>query len=114
MPLSDRLLLGPGPSNPYPEVTAAFAQPLLGHLDPEFLRILDETCDRLRTVFDTANPLTLPISGTGSAGMETCFVNLVEGGDTVNVEVNGVFGWRTAEVARARVAEVVRVEAEWG
>src|SRR5436853_638937 len=83
--VADRLLMGPGPSNPYPEVTAAFAQPLLGHLDPEFLRILDETCDRLRTVFDTTNALTLPISGTGSAGMEACFVNLVEPGDTVIV-----------------------------
>ena len=80
MVMPDRLLLGPGPSNPYPEVTAAFAQPLLGHLDPEFLRILDETCDRLRTVFGTTNALTLPISGTGSAGMEACFVNLRRAG----------------------------------
>ena len=84
MAMPDRLLMGPGPSNPYPEVTAAFARPLLGHLDPEFLRILDETCDRLRAVFDTANALTLPISGTGSAGMEACFVNLVEPGDAVS------------------------------
>ncbi len=80
MPLTDRLLLGPGPSNPYPEVTAAFARPLLGHLDPDFLAILDETCDRLRTVFRTTNALTLPISGTGSAGMEACFVNLRRAG----------------------------------
>ena len=114
MAMPDRLLMGPGPSNPYPEVTAAFAQPLLGHLDPEFLRILDETCDRLRTVFDTSNALTLPISGTGSAGMEACFVNLVEPGDTVIVGVNGVFGERMCEVARHSGAEVVRVEAEWG
>jgi alanine-glyoxylate transaminase / serine-glyoxylate transaminase / serine-pyruvate transaminase len=114
MVMPDRLLMGPGPSNPYPEVTAAFAQPLLGHLDPEFLRILDETCDRLRTVFDTTNALTLPISGTGSAGMEACFVNLVEPGDTVIVGVNGVFGERMCEVARRSGAEVVRVDAEWG
>ena len=114
MAMPDRLLMGPGPSNPYPEVTAAFAQPLLGHLDPEFLRILDDTCDRLRTVFDTTNPLTLPISGTGSAGMEACFVNLVEPGDTVIVGVNGVFGERMCEVARRSGAAVVRVEAEWG
>src|SRR6478752_4464079 len=114
MVMPDRLLMGPGPSNPYPEVTAAYAQPLLGHLDPEFLRILDETCDRLRTVFDTTNPLTLPISGTGSAGMEACFVNLVEPGDTVIVGVNGVFGERMCEVARRAGAEVVRVDAEWG
>jgi alanine-glyoxylate transaminase/serine-glyoxylate transaminase/serine-pyruvate transaminase len=114
MALPDRLLMGPGPSNPYPEVVAAFAQPLLGHLDPEFLRILDETCDRLRTVFGTTNALTLPISGTGSAGMEACFVNVVEPGDTVIVGVNGVFGERMCEVARRAGAEVVRVEAEWG
>src|SRR3954452_10644500 len=114
MPLSDRLLLGPGPSNPYPEVTAAFARPLLGHLDPDFLAILDETCDRLRTVFRTKNPLTLPISGTGSAGMEACFVNLLEPGDTVIVGVNGVFGERMCEVARRCGAEVVRVDAPWG
>ena len=112
--MPDRLLMGPGPSNPYPEVTAAFAQPLLGHLDPEFLRILDETCDRLRAVFDTTNALTLPISGTGSAGMEACFVNLVEPGDSVIVGVNGVFGERMCEVARRAGAEVVRVDADWG
>jgi alanine-glyoxylate transaminase/serine-glyoxylate transaminase/serine-pyruvate transaminase len=114
MPLSDRLLLGPGPSNPYPEVTAAFARPLLGHLDPDFLAILDETCDRLRTVFRTKNPLTLPISGTGSAGMEACFVNLLEPGDSVIVGVNGVFGERMCEVARRCGANVVRVESAWG
>jgi alanine-glyoxylate transaminase/serine-glyoxylate transaminase/serine-pyruvate transaminase len=114
MAMPARLLMGPGPSNPYPEVTAAFAQPLLGHLDPEFLRILDETCDRLRAVFDTTNALTLPISGTGSAGMETCFVNLVEPGDTVIIGVNGVFGERMCEVARRAGAEVVRVDADWG
>src|SRR3954462_1335606 len=114
MVMPDRLLMGPGPSNPYPEVTAALGQPLLGHLDPEFLRILDETCDRLRTVFDTTNALTLPISGPRCARMETCFVNLVEPGDTVIVGVNGVFGERMCEVARRAGAEVVRVEAEWG
>src|SRR3954466_9158486 len=114
MVMPDRLLMGPGPSNPYPEVSAAFAQPLLGHLDPEFLRILDDTCDRLRTVFDTTNALTLPISGTGSAGMEACFVNLVEPGDTVIVGVNGVFGERMCEVARRCGADVVRVDQPWG
>ena len=114
MPLPDRLLMGPGPSNPAPEVVAAFAQPLLGHLDPEFLRILDETCDRLRIAFGTANPLTLPISGTGSAGMEACFVNLVEPGDVVIVGVNGVFGERMCEVARRAGATIVRVDADWG
>ena len=114
MSLPERLLLGPGPSNAYPEVLAALGQPLLGHLDPEFLRILDETSDRLRTAFRTTNALTLPISGTGSAGMEACFVNLVEPGDTVIVGVNGVFGERMCEVARRCGAEVIRVEAAWG
>jgi alanine-glyoxylate transaminase/serine-glyoxylate transaminase/serine-pyruvate transaminase len=114
MPLSDRLLLGPGPSNPYPEVTAAFARPLLGHLDPDFLAILDETCDRLRTVFGTSNALTLPISGTGSAGMEACFVNLLESGDTAIIGVNGLFGERMCEVARRTGANVVLVDAPWG
>ena len=114
MSLPERLLLGPGPSNASPEVLAALGQPLLGHLDPEFLRILDETSDRLRAAFRTTNALTLPISGTGSAGMEACFVNLVEPGDTVIVGVNGVFGERMCEVARRCGAEVVRVEAPWG
>jgi alanine-glyoxylate transaminase/serine-glyoxylate transaminase/serine-pyruvate transaminase len=114
MPLGDRLLLGPGPSNPYPEAVAALGRPMLGHLDPEFLALLDETMDRLRRVFRTTNALTLPISGTGSAGMEACFVNLVEPGDTVIVGVNGVFGERMCDVAQRCGAEVVRVEAPWG
>ncbi len=114
MVLGDRLLLGPGPSNAYPEVMSALGRPLLGHLDPEFLDVLDETSERLRTVFRTANRLTLPISGTGSAGMETCFVNLVEPGEIVIIGVNGVFGERMCEVARRCGAEVVRVEAPWG
>ena len=112
--ITDRLLLGPGPSNPYPEATAALGRPLLGHMDPEFLAIMDETMARLRTVFRTENALTLPISGTGSAGMETCFVNLLEPGDTAIVGANGVFGDRMCEVARRCGADVVRIEAEWG
>jgi alanine-glyoxylate transaminase / serine-glyoxylate transaminase / serine-pyruvate transaminase len=114
VPHSERLLLGPGPSNPYPEAVAALTRPVLGHLDPEFLSLLDETMERLRTVFRTKNALTLPISGTGSAGMEACFVNLLEPGDTAIVGVNGVFGERMAEVARRCGAEVVRVEQAWG
>jgi aspartate aminotransferase-like enzyme len=106
--------MGPGPSNPYPEVAEAMARPLLGHLDPEFLELLDETCERLRSVFRTSNPLTLPVSGTGSAGMETAFVNTVDPGDVVVVGVNGVFGERMCEVASRCGAEVVRVEAAWG
>src|SRR5690349_9023386 len=111
---ADMLLLGPGPSNPYPEVMEAFQRPVLGHLDPEFLGVLDEIADRLRAVFRTDNALTLPISGTGSAGMEASFVNLLEPGDTAIIGVNGVFGERMCEVARRCGAEVVRVEAPWG
>ena len=111
---TERLLLGPGPSNPYPEVMAALARPVLGHLDPEFLDLLDETGERLRAAFKTANSLTLPISGTGSAGMEACFVNLLEPGDPVIVGVNGLFGERMCEVARRVGAEVTRIDAPWG
>ena len=106
--------MGPGPSNPYPEATAGLSLPMLGHLDPEFLRILDETCDRLRTVWGTTNPLTLPISGTGSAGMEAALVNLLAPGDVVVVGVNGLFGQRMCDVAGRCGAEVVVVEAAWG
>ena len=114
MLLSDRVLMGPGPCNPYPEAVEALARPMLGHLDPEFVAVLDETCDRLRTVFRTANPMTLPISGTGSAGMEAAFVNVVRPGDPVVVGVNGVFGARMCDVAARCGAEVVAVEVPWG
>ena len=106
--------MGPGPSNPYPEVTMALAGPVLGHLDPDFLRVLDETNDRLRQVFATSNALTLPVSGTGSAGMEASFVNFVRPADPVVVGVNGVFGERMCEVAARHGADVVRVDAPWG
>lgn len=106
--------MGPGPCNPYPEVAEALIRPMLGHLDPEFIRILDETCDRLRQVWRTSNPLTLPVSGTGSAGMEAAFVNLAGPGDVVVVGVNGLFGQRMCEVAARCGAEVVAVESEWG
>src|ERR1700722_15106680 len=114
VPYPERILMGPGPSNPYPEATAAFARPMLGHLDPVFLQLLDETCDRLRQVWKTTNVLTLPVSGTGSAGMEAAFVNLVGPGDTVVVGVNGVFGERVGDVAARCRADVVRVDAPWG
>lgn len=112
--LTDRILMGPGPCNPYPEVVAALTRPMLGHLDPDFVALLDETCDRLRAVFRTTNDLTLPISGTGSAGMEAAFVNMVNPGDVVVIGVNGVFGERMCDVAARCGAHVVRVEAEWG
>ncbi|HET6914495.1 MAG TPA: alanine--glyoxylate aminotransferase family protein [Acidimicrobiales bacterium] len=114
MVLTDRVLMGPGPCNPYPEATAGLSRPMLGHLDPEFIGILDETCDRLRSLWKTANPVTLPVSGTGSAGMEAAFVNLVGPGDTVVVGVNGLFGERMCDVAARCGAEVVRVDFPWG
>jgi alanine-glyoxylate transaminase/serine-glyoxylate transaminase/serine-pyruvate transaminase len=114
MVLTDRILMGPGPCNPYPEATAGLTRPMLGHLDPEFIGVLDETCDRLRTVWGTTNPLTLPVSGTGSAGMEAAFVNTVGPGDVVVVGVNGLFGERMCDVAARCGAEVVRVDAPWG
>jgi alanine-glyoxylate transaminase/serine-glyoxylate transaminase/serine-pyruvate transaminase len=114
MVVTDRVLMGPGPCNPYPEATAGLVRPLLGHLDPEFIGILDETCERLRAVWGTDNPLTLPVSGTGSAGMEAGFVNTVGPGDVAVIGVNGLFGERMCDVAGRCGAQVVRVEAPWG
>jgi alanine-glyoxylate transaminase/serine-glyoxylate transaminase/serine-pyruvate transaminase len=109
-----RLLLGPGPSPVHPRVLRSMSAPLVGHLDPYFLQIMEETKGLLRTVFGTKNELTIPISGTGSAGMEACLVNVLEPGDEVVVGVNGVFGTRMAEVAERAGARVARVEAPWG
>jgi alanine-glyoxylate transaminase/serine-glyoxylate transaminase/serine-pyruvate transaminase len=97
---SERILLGPGPSNVPPRVLKAMSTHCIGHLDPDFIRIMDETQELLRFIFQTENRLTIPISGTGSAGMETCFVNLVEPGDRVVIGVNGVFGTRMADNAQ--------------
>jgi alanine-glyoxylate transaminase / serine-glyoxylate transaminase / serine-pyruvate transaminase len=106
--------MGPGPCNPYPEATEGLTRPMLGHLDPEFIQILDETCDRLRTIWATGNAVTLPVSGTGSAGMEAAFVNTVGPGDTVTIGVNGLFGERMCDVAARCGAEVIRVDGQWG
>src|SRR5207249_4208262 len=95
---SPRLLLGPGPSLVHPRVLRAMSTPLLGHLDPEFLTIMNEVQALLRIVFETENPFTIAVSGTGSAGMEAALVNLIEPGDTVIVGVNGVFGTRMADI----------------
>jgi alanine-glyoxylate transaminase/serine-glyoxylate transaminase/serine-pyruvate transaminase len=114
MSLRARTLLGPGPSNPYPEATVALGEPLLGHLDPVFLGILDETSERLRQLFGTTNRRTLPLSATGSAGMEAAFVNTLGPGDVVVVAVNGLFGQRMVEVASRCGADVVAVDHEWG
>ena len=109
-----RVLMGPGPSDVPAEVLEALSRPTIGHLDPVFLRVLDETQAMLRQLFGTDNALTLPISGTGSAGMETCFVNLIEPGDHALICRNGVFGGRMAEVAKRCGAEVTVVDAPWG
>ncbi|MGY2746672.1 aspartate aminotransferase-like enzyme [Arthrobacter sp. UYCu723] len=112
--LTSRFLLGPGPSNCYPEVTAALAHPVIGHLDPVFIELLDNTCESLRTVWGTKNACTLPLSATGSGGMEAAFVNTVVDGDVAVIAVNGLFGERMCEVARRCGATVVRVDHDWG
>ncbi len=109
-----RVLMGPGPSDVPPRVLRAMSAPTLGHLDPEFLVLMSETQQLLRDVFQTENALTIPVSGTGSAGMEACFVNLVEPGDQVAIVVNGVFGTRMVDCAGRLGAEVIPIEAEWG
>jgi alanine-glyoxylate transaminase/serine-glyoxylate transaminase/serine-pyruvate transaminase len=110
----ERLLLGPGPSPVHPDVLAAQSRALVGHLDPWFLQRADEVNTMLRHVFATTNPVTYAVSGTGSAGMETSIVNVVEAGDTVIVGVNGVFGGRIADTARRAGANVITIEAPWG
>ena len=109
-----RTLLGPGPSPVNPRVLQSLSLPVIGHLDPVFLKIMDESMAMLRELFQTKNRLALPMSGTGSAGMETCFVNLIEPGDAVLIGVNGVFGTRMVDVAQRCGAQVDTVEAEWG
>jgi alanine-glyoxylate transaminase/serine-glyoxylate transaminase/serine-pyruvate transaminase len=109
-----RLLMGPGPSNVAPSVLKAMAMPLVGHLDPVFIKMMEEIKTMLRAVFQTQNLMTFPVSGTGSAGMEFCFVNLIEPGDEVLIGVNGVFGTRMCDVAERCGAKVTKVEAPWG
>jgi alanine-glyoxylate transaminase/serine-glyoxylate transaminase/serine-pyruvate transaminase len=112
--IPERILMGPGPSQVPAAVLSAMARPTIGHLDPVFLALMDQVREMLRELFGTRNQCTLPMSGTGSAGMETCLVNLIEPGERVLVGVNGVFGTRLAEVARRCGAEVTVVESEWG
>ena len=111
---SPRILLGPGPSDVHPRVLRAMSTPLLGHLDPEFLAIMNETQELLRGAFQTKNPLTFPISGTGMAGMEACVVNLIEPGDRMVVCVKGFFGLRIVEVAQRAGAVVTVLNRPWG
>jgi alanine-glyoxylate transaminase/serine-glyoxylate transaminase/serine-pyruvate transaminase len=112
--LPKRTLMGPGPSDVYPEVLAAMARPTIGHLDPAFVEFMDELNDLLRYSFQTENSVTLPISAPGSAGMECCFVNMLEPGEKVVIASNGVFGGRMLENARRCGAVPVMVEFEWG
>jgi alanine-glyoxylate transaminase/serine-glyoxylate transaminase/serine-pyruvate transaminase len=109
-----RLLLGPGPSMVHPRVLRAMSAPLLGHLDPAFLALMNDVQRLLRHVFRTANPFTIAVSGTGSAGMEAAFVNLVEPGETVVVGVNGVFGARMATMVERAGGKALRIETPWG
>ncbi len=109
-----RILLGPGPSDVSPDVLQALSLPTLGHLDPQFITIMDDIKRLLQYAFQTKNRLTLPISAPGSAGMEACFVNLLEPGDKVVVCINGVFGKRMVENAVRIGAIPIIVDHEWG
>ena len=109
-----RTLMGPGPSDVHPRILSALARPTIGHLDPEFIRLMDETKALLQYAFQTKNELTLPISAPGSAGMEACFVNLIEAGDQVIVCQNGVFGGRMQENVTRLGANAVMVLDDWG
>ncbi|MBN1636976.1 MAG: alanine--glyoxylate aminotransferase family protein [Deltaproteobacteria bacterium] len=112
--LHEVLLMGPGPSCIPEAVYQALSRPTIGHLDPLFIEIMDEIKQLLRQVMQTGNRLTIPISGTGSAGMETCFVNLIEPGDEVLILINGVFGKRMQDLATRLGARVDTLEFEWG
>jgi alanine-glyoxylate transaminase/serine-glyoxylate transaminase/serine-pyruvate transaminase len=106
----ERLLMGPGPSNPDPRVLTAMSRNLVGHLDPYFVELMDETMEGLRQVYRTKNFHTIPISGTGSAGLETIMLNLLEPGDRAVVCIGGYFGHRLAELARRAGADVCTIE----
>src|SRR6266550_627912 len=114
MQIPKRTLLGPGPSDVPQRILDALAQPTIGHLDPVFLQLMDEIRSKLKEVFRTKNEMTLAVSGTGSAGMETIFVNMVEPGDKVLICINGVFGGRMKDVAERCGGMVETMEAPWG
>lgn len=111
---SARLLLGPGPSNVHARVSEALAKPIVGHLDPQFLEIMDAIQEKLRQAFRTENRLTLALSGTGSAGMEATLVNLIEPGDEALVCVNGVFGNRMSDIVERIGGRLHRIDRPWG
>ncbi len=109
-----RTLMGPGPSDVNPRILEAIARPTIGHLDPEFVRMMDEVKELLQLAFQASNELTIPVSAPGSAGMESCFVNLLEPGDKAVVCQNGAFGGRMKENVERCGAACVLVEDEWG
>ena len=111
---SNRILMGPGPSDAHPKVLQAMSTPLIGHLDPEFVAIMDEVKEMVQQTFITKNHLTFVVSAPGSAGMETCLVNLLEPGDEIIIGVNGVFGGRMAEIADRCGAKVHKIIKPWG
>lgn len=111
---SHRILMGPGPSDAHPRVLKAMGTPLIGHLDPEFLTIMDEIKAMVQATFQTRNHLTFVVSAPGSAGMETCLVNLLEPGDEALICVHGVFGNRMADIVERCGAKLIRVDAPWG
>lgn len=111
--LPNRILLGPGPSNVHPRVLQAMLSPMLGHLDPDFWPVLDQVRDMLRLVLGTTHNWTLPLSATGTAGMESAFCNVVEPGDRVVIVVNGFFGGRMVEIASRCGADVHRIDIPW-
>lgn len=114
MNTSTRILMGPGPSEVHSRVLKAMATPLIGHLDPEFLEIMDDIKAMTQETLQTQNQLTFVVSAPGSAGMETCLVNLLEPGDEAVICVHGVFGSRMVDIAERCGAKVIKVEAPWG
>lgn len=111
---AQRILMGPGPVEVPPRVLQAMSAPCVGHLDPYFLQVMDETQRQLRFLFQTENALTIPVSGTGTAGMEACLVNMLEPGDEAVICVHGVFGARMTEMVERLGAKLIRVDREWG
>jgi alanine-glyoxylate transaminase / serine-glyoxylate transaminase / serine-pyruvate transaminase len=109
-----RTLMGPGPSDVHPRILEALSRPTIGHLDPQFVGMMDEVKTLLQYAFQTKNELTIPVSAPGSAGMETCFVNLLEAGDKAIVCQNGVFGGRMKENVERCGATAIMVEDDWG
>ena len=112
--LPSRILLGPGPSSVHPRVLQAMTQPVVGHLDPKFFQVMDDVGHMLREVFHTSNYMTVPLSSTGTGGMEAACANVLERGDTIIVCRNGYFGFRLADIAERCGAETITLDAPWG